>query len=345
MTAFLASLALALPALPDMSKTNINISLDARDKWIQARKEIEANRHKCAEDYGTCLLSSCCESEDFACYKRTTKEFAQCRPKLESCEDTKEWLCPKSWSDCTDSFGDCRTSLCCKHEKDMCVRRSQVYFAQCRPPPKETDKKPIYCTSLQLATPDTEWLCPGWEVCAESNQECTYSRCCAQKDETCVHDKERYQKGGGWHAYCKKQGGDSTEAIQMHSDIHTAKHAPSLHYLREHAYNFTVALQHNPLMCEGKSKDECNRIFSRGSVEFASFKSKLVHQMKQVKDKMSPVAFTLFLGSSLLAVCLVSVFAIVGILYLRQRALQAELKLAALKVQWPSEQNQAAEIS
>ena len=50
------------------------------------------------QSYGNCLTSHCCvDSSKYGCYKRPTKQYAQCRPLVSNCVDTADWLCPGWW--------------------------------------------------------------------------------------------------------------------------------------------------------------------------------------------------------------------------------------------------------
>lgn len=52
----------------------------------------------CAADFTSCLDMFCCESPDFACFKRDGKQFAICRRvHAASCESEPNWLCPDEW--------------------------------------------------------------------------------------------------------------------------------------------------------------------------------------------------------------------------------------------------------
>ena len=47
-----------------------------------------------------------------------------------------------------------------------------------------------------------DWLCPGWERCAQPHQECTKSRCCVDAGNSCYLNASALNLGEGWRASC-----------------------------------------------------------------------------------------------------------------------------------------------
>jgi hypothetical protein len=144
---------------------------------VAEHKAADIAGERCSHDFTSCTDTKCCSNPGFGCYKRVGKLYAQCKRKVSKCVDSAEWLCPESWADCSDSFGDCRASHCCSRSVDKCMRRSHMYYAQCRP--ELPEKGFSQCVDWRTGTATTEsWLCPGWEECAAPHEECTMSRCC-----------------------------------------------------------------------------------------------------------------------------------------------------------------------
>ena len=144
---------------------------------VAEHKAVDIAAERCSHDLTSCTDTKCCSNPGFGCYKHRATLYAQCKRKVPQCVDSAEWLCPESWADCTDSFGDCRASHCCSRSVDKCMRRSHMYFAQCRP--ELPEKGFSQCVDWRTGTTTTEsWLCPGWEQCAAPLEECTMSRCC-----------------------------------------------------------------------------------------------------------------------------------------------------------------------
>ena len=83
-------------------------------------------------------------------------------------------------SECTDNYGTCTDSHCCKSEGFGCFKRPDKPYAQCRPMPAP----PAVCTD------DAAWLCPGWELCGARFDDCLMTRCCQSSNDRC------YQKSG-----------------------------------------------------------------------------------------------------------------------------------------------------
>ena len=138
----------------------------------------------CSAEFQGCFDTGCCSNPGFGCYKRPGKQYAQCRRTVPDCQDTDSWLCPETWAQCTESYGDCRASHCCRDKGSKCMRRSHLYYAQCRPEPKAGSG----CSDWQSMSPDSLWLCPGWERCSAQHEECTLSRCCADKVRAFPHE-------------------------------------------------------------------------------------------------------------------------------------------------------------
>ena len=162
----------------------------------------------CSAPGESCADTNCCNRPGWACVRhRKNKEHKMChRHAGATCEDTAEWECPRD-DMCTEAFQDCRTSLCCRPapyfrgHRDVefdCLRRPHVYYAQCRPrmPTAEGSPAPPCVDS-------GEWLCPNWSDCVAPYEECSASRCCAEKGFSCYLNATALEEGDGWHAYCR----------------------------------------------------------------------------------------------------------------------------------------------
>lgn len=110
-----------------------------------------------------------------------------CRPMPQgTCEPDDGWLCP-GWEQCTERYGTCLSTKCCKDPGFGCFRRPQADHAQCRP-------------LAQGACTDTDdWLCPGWEMCSDPFQACTNTHCCADKRFVCYSKRPHF-------AQCLRRG-------------------------------------------------------------------------------------------------------------------------------------------
>ena len=118
-----------------------------------------------------------------------------------ACTDSSDWACPSTWHTCAAPYADCRSSLCCapalkwdqiSHSNQpqpfACFRRPHVYWAMCRPAASQVVDVSAGPSDEEAGARchDTEdWLCPGWERCAEAGEECTVSRCCKSADYRC----------------------------------------------------------------------------------------------------------------------------------------------------------------
>jgi hypothetical protein len=127
------------------------------------------------ENFAPCYKSGCCESDNYGCFKRPDRNYAQCRSLASqadedgTCTDTAEWLCPASWMNkvpkdappasdiCTaptDPHGGCYRSHCCRQPETYgCFKRPDRAYAQCRPyePQLGADG---------ACTDSDQWLCP-----------------------------------------------------------------------------------------------------------------------------------------------------------------------------------------
>lgn len=224
----------------------------------------------CGEEFGACTESGCCANPGFDCYKKPTKDYAQCLRKKPDCIDSDDWLCP-GWQHCTSAFGDCRASLCCQRSDFQCVRRPHMYYAQCRP------QAASIADGGQCAD-SNDWLCPGWEVCAAAHGECTQSRCCADSSFGCYLNETLYESGGGWHAFCHQHMANGTSVGKAGSAHHSKSGSGASHsigsapppmaaatklasvQLSQIMSNFTSLLRASPKLCEGQSKERCQQI-------------------------------------------------------------------------------------
>eukprot|EP00316_Scyphosphaera_apsteinii_P015705 CAMPEP_0119314074 /NCGR_PEP_ID=MMETSP1333-20130426/31579_1 /TAXON_ID=418940 /ORGANISM="Scyphosphaera apsteinii, Strain RCC1455" /LENGTH=399 /DNA_ID=CAMNT_0007319111 /DNA_START=12 /DNA_END=1211 /DNA_ORIENTATION=+ len=130
----------------------------------------------CANAYGTCTLSGCCQESGFECKKKPQVWWAQCRPTSASqdCVNSEEWLCP-GWDKCGVPYGECFGSRCCEDTggRDFgCFKAGYAQHATCRP--------------LEPNCVDTEdLLCPGWDRCSSPGFDCTITHCCNHKGFSC----------------------------------------------------------------------------------------------------------------------------------------------------------------
>ena len=206
----------------------------------------------CSAPGESCADTNCCNRPGWACVRhRKNKEHKMChRHAGATCEDTAEWECPRD-DMCTEAFQDCRTSLCCRPapyfrgHRDVefdCLRRPHVYYAQCRPrmPTAEGDPAPPCVDS-------GEWLCPNWSDCVAPYEECSASRCCAEKGFSCYLNATALEEGDGWHAYCRPtlvEDGGKADA----PDTATSRWL-SPHEWMEHVQHDQRALTHSAHHC------------------------------------------------------------------------------------------------
>lgn len=137
----------------------------------------------CSGPYEDCFNSTCCANANFGCKRKESRQYAQCRPMpAQGCVFEKGWECP-GWESCTESYGTCTETKCCKDPHFGCFRRPSAVYAQCRPLPTHG-----VCT-------DTEgWKCPGWELCSETFQPCTNEHCCADSRDACYQKRPFYSQ-------------------------------------------------------------------------------------------------------------------------------------------------------
>lgn len=103
------------------------------------------------------------------------------------CQQEDGWLCP-GWQDCTERYGTCLESKCCKDNGFGCFRRPQADYAQCKPLP-----------TGGMCTDTNDWLCPGWEMCSDAFHECTSTHCCADRRFACYQKRPHF-------AQCMRRG-------------------------------------------------------------------------------------------------------------------------------------------
>jgi len=298
---------------------------------------VAADDAQCSDVFQACYDSKCCSNPGFGCYKRTGKNYAQCKRKVANCVDTSDWQCPATWAQATDAYGDCRATLHCRREEDECQRRAHIYYAQCRP------KKTSDCAIWEKDNEQNQlWLCPGWEQCAAAHEECTLSRCCTEPGFGCYLDEEKLARSEGWHAYCmplhnhSSTASDASDGLAPPSDnavptdllLTAVKSRSAINAIR----NFTMALRASPRLCEGASTIFCRSIIRQGIEKHASYREYVEKVVLKYEKEISPLTFAFIFCGSILALFLVLLIGGVQFHRVRNRAIQAELELQALRV-------------
>lgn len=148
----------------------------------------------CSADWQSCTdAPHCCASHSYACYHRTDRQYAQCRPRRQSCQDDETWVCPGWEAHVGDvpSGGDCfgLPARGCRALGEACFKRVGVEYAQCRPLPRNT-----------ICVDTADWICPAsWSSCSSAGEACTESRCCADASEAC------YKRPYAHFAQCRQK--------------------------------------------------------------------------------------------------------------------------------------------
>ena len=139
----------------------------------------------CANNFGDCTASQCCNGDGFGCFRRPTRGYAQCRPIPDGvCKDDNDWLCP-GWELCGARFEACHGTRCCQSKDDRCYAKT-VGYAQCMPVDTCVDK---------VGTDGVHWQCNELvpvEACSLKWNECTASRCCVDAGYSCFSVNDRY---------------------------------------------------------------------------------------------------------------------------------------------------------
>lgn len=138
--------------------------------------------------HAACFESGCCADPSLACYKRAERDYAQCLPRVASCVDTAEWLCP-GWELCSARFANCQRSQCCQAAGDVCYMK-HAHFSQCRPAGD--------CVGRRDPTTNVPWLCsilhaPD-DTCSPDWQECTSTKCCTTPGFTCFEKSPTFAR-------------------------------------------------------------------------------------------------------------------------------------------------------
>uniref|UniRef100_A0A7S4BJH3 Granulins domain-containing protein n=1 Tax=Chrysotila carterae TaxID=13221 RepID=A0A7S4BJH3_CHRCT len=121
-----------------------------------------------------CFQTRECCTDGFECFKKTGRDYAQCRnsasimgwPAPTNCSDPEAgWTCPDEWVGCSDRWQGCAWSKCCVQEDFGCYKKVGSPVAICRP--------------LREGCDSAEWSCPGtWEHCTDRFKDCIESKCC-----------------------------------------------------------------------------------------------------------------------------------------------------------------------
>lgn len=161
-----------------------------------------------AAAYADCYNSTCCMNGNFDCKRsKLHTHFAQCRPQAPAggCLREDGWDCP-GWENCAENFQPCLSSQCCKDPGFGCFRRPTAQYAQCLP----------LSQGVASCKDTDEWLCPGWELCSATWQQCTNTHCCQDHRDVCYEKRKFY-------AQCLrrdscKAGVDGT-CMELHSQL------------------------------------------------------------------------------------------------------------------------------
>jgi len=156
--------------------------------------------------HADCTSTGCCADPTLACYKRPTREHAECRPREPHCSDSDEWLCP-GWELCSKRFDSCTRSQCCQSANDECYQK-HAWYAQCY----ERDT----CAGKKDPHTNVPWLCSVLhepEICSADWQECTSTKCCSTPGFTCFEKNENY-------ARCMRECPDPASSEPFSCNLH-----------------------------------------------------------------------------------------------------------------------------
>jgi len=168
---------------------------------------------------------------------------------------------------CTSPFADCRETQCCTDKDFSCYRRSDVYFAQCRP------KKHQQCGGSE-----DDWLCPGWEACAANGAECTLSRCCLNPGDGCFLNRTLFADNDEWRAFCEPPLPGTARADDKRVQLNTVKsgekllegtNASETDVTSEEFFYVDVSSKH--AFCEGTPEWRCLEAWRTHASEYADF--------------------------------------------------------------------------
>ena len=156
--------------------------------------------------YGNCLERTCCKEPGFACFKKRSSLFAQCRPSATLCGLGSAWICPNAIWDtprpppppAIANYGNCLEDSTCGPGFQCLKRRGKIY-AQCKP-------QAVPCGL------GTGWICPGWSwdtplppspapICPGEGTRrygnCLETRCCTTPGFQCL------KRRGALFAQCR----------------------------------------------------------------------------------------------------------------------------------------------
>jgi hypothetical protein len=235
--------------------------------------------------------------------------------------------------------GDCRQSLCCQEENQACFRRSHLYYAQCRNAPHIKEHGP--CADSD------DWLCPGWEICAQPYEECTKSRCCSEHGYFCGLNETLLNAGGGWHAFCRPAPVPANATFpnetlflsHLHNTFERFKGALNTLHSKEYATAHATMNQTSWLCERGKSEGLCDEEWHASNTDYYKYANGLA---KGLEDDFEPI--------TVVGVVLISVLSTLGLLMLvvallirrrrmKARLTQMELELHALRAFARNEQH------
>jgi len=215
------------------------------------------------------------------------------------------------------------------------MRRAHIYYAQCRPAEE-------HCIDWQADGADNEkWVCQGWERCAAPQEECTLSRCCSDPGYGCILDQGKLDRSEGWHAYCAPVNQTSHTPTAPAATAQTGASTSgsigmlsmaSSNNLLKSIYNFSMALKANKYLCERSSASFCREAVTHGIRERESYRHYLEEMILKAEKDVSPLMFAIIIIGCVVACLLACVCGAFAAIQMRNRAIQAELELQALRV-------------
>ena len=164
----------------------------------------------------------------------------------------------------------------------------------------------------------------------------------------CYLDDQMLARGEGWHAYChplrNATVAELESAVEQSASI-TSESASITSQLLERVtssfmfyqiQNFSSALSHTMHLCEGSTEGWCRGAVLEGFAQRDSFHEEIERDVEltveEVEKDIPPLTIGLIVIGSLILVGLLILCAMFQFFHMRQKLIQAELEMQALRV-------------
>jgi|LauGreDrversion4_1035100.scaffolds.fasta_scaffold05858_5 hypothetical protein len=157
----------------------------------------------------------------------------------------------------------------------------------------------------------------------------------------CYLDDQKLARGEGWHAYCRPLRNatvaEPEAAVEQSASITSQLlERVTSSFMFYQIHNFSSALSHTVHLCEGSTEGWCRGAVLEGFAQRDSFREEIERDVEltveEVEKVIPPLTIGLIVIGSLILVGLLVLCAVYQYFHMRQKLIQAELEMQALRV-------------